>query len=116
LVPLLTDPSFRLAPLGEVTLNRRQAVGLLVTVGGQREMRLYFDKATAYLLKTELQQDGPGGKKVLQESYFGDYRDQGGVMRPGKVVGFRDGTRVMDAEVVEVKYFERLDPNEFNRP
>jgi hypothetical protein len=116
LVPLLSDPSFRVALLGETAVSGRPALGLLVTVGGQRELRLYFDKATALLVKSEHLQDGPEGKKVRQEAFYGDFRDVEGVRRPGKVIAFRDGARIMEAELVDVKYFERIDPAEFTRP
>ncbi len=116
LVPLLTSPAFKLTSLGEMKLNGRETVGVLVTVGGQRELKLYFDKASALLVKSEHAVDGPGGKKVKQEAYYGNYRDVDGYRRPGQVVAFRDGTRVMDAELVEVKSFARIDPAEFTRP
>jgi hypothetical protein len=116
LVPLLSSPAFKLSPLPDLNLNGRPAAGVRVTVGGQREMRLYFDKASGLLVKSEHAVDGPGGKAVKQEAYYGNYREVDGQRRPGQVVAFRDGTRVMDAELVEVKSFPRIDPAEFTRP
>jgi hypothetical protein len=90
------------------------------TAGGRggdwRELYLYFDRATGLLLKTEHFLDGSGGKKVRQEAYYSDFRDAGGYRRPGKVAAFRDGTKVMEAELVEAKHFERLSPLEFLHP
>jgi hypothetical protein len=116
LVPLLRDPLYRLSALPEMKLSGRPTAGVRVTVGGQRELRLYFDKATALLVKTEYELDGPDSKKVRHEAFYGAYREFEGHRRPGKIVAFRDGTRVMDAEVVEVKYFARIGPAEFTRP
>jgi hypothetical protein len=116
LVPLLRAPAYRLSMLPEMTLSSRPTAGVRVMVGGQRELRLYFDRATAFLVKSEYEVGGADGKKVRHEAFYGDYRDTEGYRRPGKIVAFRDGARVMDAELVEVKYFARIDPAEFSRP
>jgi hypothetical protein len=115
LVPLLEDRAFTLAPLDEIQVNGRKAVGVRVTTGG-RELRLYFDKEHALLVKTEHLLDGAGGKKVRHESYYGAYADVEGYKRPGKVVAFRDGVPVMEATLAEVSQFESLSPEVFRRP
>lgn len=116
LVPLLTDPAFALAPLGELGVGGRPALGVRVTGRGQRELRLYFDKATALLVKTEHVLDGPGGTEVRQEGYYSDFKDVGGYLRPGKVTAYRDGKKVMDAELIQARVFGHVDAAEFSRP
>jgi hypothetical protein len=116
LVTLLSDPSFTLRPLGQSTVNGRAAVGLRVSGKLQRDLAVYFDRETALLVKTDLLVDGPGGKDVRQETYYSDHREMGGHRRPAKVVVYRDGKKVMEAEVVEARPVEGIDPEELARP
>lgn len=116
LVPLLTDPAFALHPLGEARYNEHTFVGVRVSGGGQRDLQLYFDKATGLLVKSVNRLDGPGGKDVVQEAYYGAYRDVDGCRRPGKVIAYRDGKKVMEADLVEARHVEQIDPTEFTRP
>jgi hypothetical protein len=116
LLPLLSDPSFRVSLLGEATFNGRPALGVRVVVPGQREVRLYFDRATALLVKTEHFLPGADGKVVRQEGHYSAYREAGGYLRPGKVTAFRDGIKVMEAELLEARTLEHVDAAEFKVP
>jgi hypothetical protein len=116
LVPLLTDPGFTLHLLPEVKYNNLVYVGVRVAGKGQRDLKLYFDRASGLLVKAEHLLDGPGGQDVVQEAYYGDYRDVGGYRRPGKVVAFRAGKKVMEAFLLEARRLDRIDPIEFTRP
>lgn len=116
LVPLLNDPAFTLHLLPEVRYNDQVYVGVRVAGRGQRDLKLFFDRASGLLVKAEHALDGPGGKDVLQEAFYGDYRDLGGYRRPCKVVVLRDGKKVMEAVLLEARRLERIDPIEFTRP
>lgn len=116
LVPLLSDAAFALQPLPEVRYNAQVYVGVRVQGKGQRDVKLYFDQSSGLLVKAEHRLPGPDGKDVVQEAYYGDYRDVGGFRRAGKVVVMRDGKKAMEAELVEAQRYERIDPVEFTRP
>jgi hypothetical protein len=117
LVPLLSDPGFTLHPLPEVKYNDRVYAGVRVAGKGQRDLKLYFDRASGLLVKAEHLLDGPGGKDVVQEAFYGEYRDVGGYRRAGKVVVLRDGKKVMEAELLDARRLDApLDPVEFTRP
>jgi hypothetical protein len=124
LVPLLRDRNFNLAPLGESKVNGRAVVGVKVTSRGRKELRMYFDKGTGLLIKTEHALDAPGerrpagapGKEVRQEEYYSAFKDLDGFRRPTKMVVLRDGRKLMEAELVGVKYFSKIDDAEFERP
>jgi hypothetical protein len=116
LVPLLSGTTYKLTSLGESPVNGRPALGLKVSVHRQEEMCLYFDKQTALLVKTVHILPTPRGKPVRQEGYYSAFRDLGGYLRPTKVSAFRDGKKVMEADLVEVKYYEKIDASEFTRP
>lgn len=114
LMPLLTDAEFRLSGLGQVRYNNQVFAGVQVAGRGQRELKLWFDQASGLLVKSEHKLDGPGGKDVLQEAFYADYRDAGGYRRPGKVVVLRDGKKVMEAELIDARRCERFEPDEFS--
>jgi hypothetical protein len=116
LAPLLTDPSYTLHPLPEVRYNTHVYVGVRVQGKGQRDVKLYFDKGTGLLVKTEHLLDGPGGKDVLQEAFYASHRDYNGRVRPAAVVVLRDGKKVMEAELVEARTVDRIDAREFTQP
>jgi hypothetical protein len=116
LVPLLTDWAFALAPAPAIKINGRPADGVAVTVNRRQEMKLYFDRETGLLVKTEHSLPAPGGKVVKHEGYYGAYRDLGGYLRPTRVVAYRDGKKVMEAQLLEARAVERVDPAEFDGP
>jgi hypothetical protein len=116
LVPLLTDPQFTIAHVGDFQYNGRVVVGIRVVGGGQRDLRLYFDRETALLVKTEHLLDGAGGKDVKQEAFYSDYKEMGGYLRAGKVTAYRDGKKVMEAQLVEAHACDHIDPAELTRP
>ena len=127
LVPLLRDRNFNLAPLGEGKVNDRPVVGVKVTSRGRKELRMYFDKVSGLLVKTEHALDVPGAanrppqpgapaKEVRQEEFYSDFKDVEGFRRPTKMVVLRDGRKLMEAELVEVKYFSKIDDAEFEKP
>jgi len=116
LAPLLTDRGYDLTLLPEVKINDRPALGVGVTARGRKELRLYFDKEMGLLVKTEHTFDASEGKTVRQEVYYGDFRDLGGYKRPLKLAAFREGKKVMDVELTDVKYFDKIDDAEFTKP
>jgi len=103
LVPLLSDSRYTLQHLGDFKLEGRVVVGIRVAGRGQRDLKLYFDRQTALLVKTEHLLDGPGGQDVTQEAYYRDYREVGGWKRPGRVAAYRDGKKVMEAELIDAQ-------------
>lgn len=117
LLPLLHDKSYQLALLEEIQVNDRPAVGVRITGRGRREMRLYFDKQLALLVRAENRLDGGKGKpEIRQHFFFGDYKEIGGYKRPAKLRAFRDGKQIMEAELLDVKVLDKVDETEFAKP
>jgi hypothetical protein len=116
LVPLLTDNSYRLTALKEEKVNDRPALGVNVSLKGHKDLRLYFDRETGLLLKTEHARDDGSGKEVLQEEFYGNFKDFGGFRRWTRIVAFRDGKKLMEAELLDVKYYDKIDEAEFSKP
>lgn len=113
LVPLLNDPAYKLALLGDTKILDRVATGIRVTTSSSKELQLYFDRDTGLLIKTAHNWKGPGGRAVLQEEFYSDYRNVGGYQRPVKTAIYRDGKRIFQSELLEVNYYDRIDPAQF---
>jgi hypothetical protein len=116
LVPLLTDKIYDLSSLGESKVNDRVLVGVKVAIKGNKDLRLYFDKETGLLVKTAHALDDSNGKEVEQEEHYSDFQDLGGFKRPVKLVGLRKGGKIMEAELVDVKYLDAINGAEFAKP
>jgi hypothetical protein len=116
LTPLLTDKGYGLSLLDETKVNGRDAVGVKVYAKGHREVRLYFDKEKGFLLKTEHALDDSRDKEVKQEEYYSEFKDYAGFKRPSKITVYRDGKKTMEAELVEVRYYEKIDDTVFAKP
>jgi hypothetical protein len=116
LVPLLNDPVYELSALGETKVNDRVTFGVKVKVRGKKDIRLYFDHETGLLTKTEQVLEEGNGKEVLQEQFYGDFKEFAGYRRWTKTVVLRDGKKLLEAEVRDVKYFDKLDDSEFAIP
>jgi hypothetical protein len=76
LVELPEDKAFTLAPLAEIKVAGRPALGVKVSHKGQPDMSLYFDKESGLLVKSSYRGKQLGlGNEVLHETVVGDYRD-----------------------------------------
>jgi hypothetical protein len=76
LVPLLDDKTLELSVLPDAKVRGRPAAGILVKSKGQPDVRLFFNRDTGLLEKTEFRgADSSKKKQVLHEEYFSDYRD-----------------------------------------
>jgi hypothetical protein len=116
LAPLLMDRTYELSVLAETKVGERAALGVRVAVKGRKDLRLFFDKESGLLVKSEHMLDDGNGKELTQEEYYSDFRDLAGFKRPIKVSAFRKGAKVMEAELLEVKYYDRFDDAEFKKP
>ncbi len=116
LVPL-KDKATRLTPLGTSVVADREAVGVLANRAGERDVKLYFDKETSLLLKTEmLERDERTGKAGPVEIYYSDHRKFGGLMLPGKTVTKRDGKAVIEVKLIDFEPKAKVDAKLFEKP
>jgi hypothetical protein len=76
LLPLLREKDFSLRSDGEKTVEGKPATVIAVQSKDHPPIRLYFDKTTSLLVKSEQRRRQAGkGPEVLLESYFSDYRE-----------------------------------------
>ena len=117
LAPLLKGKDFTFAPIGEMKVNDKPALGVKVSSKGHRDVDLYFDKQTGMLVKTETRvKDDATGQEVTQEEFPSDYKDVQGLKQPMKNVIKRDGKVFVEAEVTDVTLAEKLDEGVFGKP
>src|SRR5207253_9470400 len=107
--------TFDLTTLGESKVNDKPVVGVKVAAENHRELKMFFDKESSLLLKTEHTLD-ESGKEVVQEEYYSDYKEIEGYQRPRKLVVFRQGKKILEAELVEVTYLDKVDETLFTKP
>src|SRR5207248_10561054 len=100
----LRDKRYEVAWLGEGDVYGREAVGLRVRRKDRRDVNLYFDKATGLLLRTEcLVKDlDSGGRELVVETLYADYRPVDGVQVAHRFTIRRDGRLYVQSEAVEV--------------
>jgi hypothetical protein len=115
LVPL-KDKKFKLAPLGEVKVNDKDAVGVCVSSKDHPDVNLYFDKKTHLLVKTETRVSDQG-KEVNQETFHSDYKMVDGKMHAFKLTIMRDGKRFVEGDLAEIRiHTQKLDDSIFAPP
>ncbi len=113
----LKEKEFELAPLGEIKVGGKTAVGVKVSSKGHKDISLFFDKTTGLLAKTERRAvDAQSGQEYNEERFDSDYKLVSGMQTPHKVVVHRDGKKFMEAEVTEIKILDKLDDSEFAKP
>lgn len=112
LIPLLDNSALKFEDLGTVTVSERPARAIRVKEKDRPDIVLVFDEQSGFLIKSELVRQFEK-KQVVQEDFFSDFRDISGFKRPVKLQSFRNGKKILDAELIEVRYFEKLDPSVF---
>ncbi len=113
----LADKRIDLASLGEAKVGGRAALGVLVKSKGHRDVKLWFDKESGLLVKREHRVlDSGTGKEVTQEVAFSDYRETDGLKHYRALTAYRDGKKVVEARVVEMEFFDKLDRKVFAKP
>lgn len=116
LTPLLApDKGYRFRLLPEERILERPALGIEVDQEGQRDVSLYFDRASGLLVKKVLRPHA-GGASSVQEEIFSDFKDVEGLKRPTRVRILLNG--VMHAECVlrSTEFLDRVDDAEFSKP
>lgn len=114
---LLRGKELTLAPLGEVKVGAKPAVGVKVTQKERPDISLFFDKETSLPLKCELRaKEMDGGPEVTHEYLFDDYKETDGLKHFRKVTFKRDGTKLFELELSEVKAEGKLDEGTFAMP
>jgi hypothetical protein len=113
----LKDKNVKLSPLGEIKINERPALGIKIMRKDYFDLDLYFDKETHLAVRCALRAKEPeADQEAAHEWVFSDYKEMGGVKHPTKVVMTRDGKKMVELEIKEVKPEEKVDRATFAKP
>jgi hypothetical protein len=117
LVTLVKDKGYELSLIGESEVNKAKVIGVKVAMKGHQDINLYFDAKTHILTKMENRTIDPmTGNEVNEERVLQEYeKNADGIPMPKKVAVLRDGKPYMEAEVIEMKYLEKLDEADFKK-
>jgi len=114
----LDSKEYKLSPLGEMKIKDQDTVGVRVSKEGKRDVNLWFDKKSNMLVKSEFRGKDPFGDtgEANQEKYYAKYKAVQGVQTPQSLEVHNDGKKIVDLEILEFRYHERLDESYFTRP
>jgi hypothetical protein len=113
----LRNRAVRLRVLEEAQVGDRPSVAVEATAKGHRPVKLFFDKESGLLLKSETREkDVRTDKERTREEFYSDYREVQGVKVPMKIEVQRDGRRYSESRRTDVKLLEKLDDKLFAEP
>jgi hypothetical protein len=114
----LRAKGIKLAPVGEVDIGNKKAVGVKVSRKGHKDVNMYFDKKTCLLLKMEITtKDMDTDKEVTITTFYKDYKKTDGLMHPTKMTIKKDGKDYVDVtEISEYTVEDKLDASTFDKP
>jgi hypothetical protein len=107
----------RLAPLGELKIGGRPALGVKATRKGFNDIDLYFDKETLLPVKAEIRlKEFKESMEVVHEFIFGDCKEVKGIKQFTKLKVKRDGKKLLEMELSDIDPQEKLDDAVFDKP
>jgi hypothetical protein len=116
LTPLLAaDKGYRLTLLEEVKVMDRPALGVRITCPEQREVCLWFDRATGLLVRRD-SRPHPGSAESVQQEIFSEFKDVNGLKRPSRVQILLNGVPHVEATIRSTQFLQRVDDKEFTKP
>ena len=117
LTPLLKDKGYELNIIGEDKVEGKAVVGVRVSMKGQKDISLFFDKKTHLLAKMAFRSADPvTGNEIDEERIVQEYqKNKDGMQVPKKVIVKHDGKDFLEAEVLETQYLEKIDESEFKK-
>jgi hypothetical protein len=112
----LKDKDVKLSPLGEIKIDRRAAEGIKVVKKDCPDLDLYFDKQTHLPIKCELRVKEPDDQEMTHEWVFSGVKETDGIKHFQKAVLNRDGKKMIEMEISDVKPEEKVDEGTFAKP
>jgi len=117
LIPL-KDKAFTLTLLGESKVADKPAVGVKVSHKDRPDVKLYFDKESGLLVKSEnkIKVMEEGNKEVTQETLYDNHQQIEGAWIAMKITQFRDGKKFVEGENFDLKSVDKLDEKLLSKP
>ena len=101
----LKDKAYTLSELGESKIEDKAVIGIKVSHKGHYDVSLFFDKESGILVKSsgKVKASDQGGKELLLETNYSNYREVEGAKIPGRIVMKRDGKAYVEADNSDLK-------------
>jgi hypothetical protein len=115
MLPSLREKEFKLSPLGEIKIDDRTAVGMVIARKDYRDVNLYFDKETGLPVKSEVRVTDPNGQEVAIEYGYRDYKENNGLKHCTRVTVKADG-KEFTLELSDLQPQGKLDVSVFAEP
>jgi hypothetical protein len=116
LLPLVQkDSPYQLATAKEIKIGDNAAAGVKVSLKGQPDITLYFDKDSGLLVKVE-RKAKEAGVDVDKEYFFSDYKEVNGVKLPMRALEKLNGKKFIDLKVESYKLLDKVDEAQFGKP
>ena len=114
--PML-EPDVKLIRAGEMDVNGTPCQIVRVDSPRLDPLALFFDKNTALLLKTRKTIERPGSPlPSVVDTYLSDYKDVNGALVPMRIKGFQGDKAILDVNLLEVRFPDKIDDAEFAKP
>ena len=113
----LKGKDYKLVGLAETKIDDKPALGLGITHKDHRTVKLWFDKETGLLVKSERRvKDPENGKESTEEVLFGNYKEFDGIKIATKYTIKAMGKTTAEMDVTDAKPAEKLDATLFDKP
>jgi hypothetical protein len=107
----------KLSLVGEAQVNGKPALGVRVSREGKKDLTIYFDKTTGLMAKVERRAvDFQTGQEATEERIIVSYKEVENQKIPSRVIVNRDGTKLLEADVIEARHLEAHPDSEFAKP
>jgi hypothetical protein len=113
LYPLLDKARYTLKAEKDGDAGGKPATVVLVQSKGLKDIRLFFDKQTGYLVKMQRKGLDPTMKEVNEETVFSDFQKVAGMMVSMKAAVTHDGKPFLSITSSDYKPMEKVDPKMF---
>jgi len=110
------DPARTANFIEEADVDGRKAEVIEISTQDGQSVRLWVDVSSGEVIKSAYQGESIGGPGATVEELYSDYREVEGMQVPFKVTILQDGSKYLDAEVVEVKFNSGLDKEQLSVP
>jgi hypothetical protein len=115
LSPLQTQ-DFKVESAGEEKVGDANADVVKVTAPDGKDFKLFLDKKTNLPIRVVGQLLNFMGQDVSQETTYSDFKDFDGIKKATKHVVKHDGRAVVEAEIIDFKVLDKVDPETFAEP
>jgi outer membrane lipoprotein-sorting protein len=114
---MLGDKSVECSFIGEGKVEDKPAMGVRLASKGHKDVSVWFDKKSGLMTKIENRGvDFMSGTEVAEEKIITDWKEVDGYKRPSKISVIRDGAKVVEIEISEIKLIDKLEDSTFTKP